>query len=80
MLVEIVDAIPHPDFKYPRVYNDIGLLRLKRKITFNKDIRPACLSSIEISEKTSQVFVVFGRGMLEGGPDGLQQYLTKQYY
>lgn len=55
---EIADVFVHPDFKYPRAYNDIGLIRLNRKIQFTKGIRAACLSTDnEISDNSSQLIV-----------------------
>ncbi|KAK9890263.1 hypothetical protein WA026_010373 [Henosepilachna vigintioctopunctata] len=35
--------VAHPDYSYPQKYNDIALIKVKRKIKFSKYIRPACL-------------------------------------
>ena len=44
--VNIVEIIAHPQYvsKNKNFYNDIALLRLERKITFQPNIRPACLA------------------------------------
>lgn len=39
----ISKMIRHPSYKPPTIYNDIALIKLSTVITFNKDIRPACL-------------------------------------
>lgn len=41
--VNIADFIKHPDYQPAYKYNDIALLKLDRKISFNSYIRPACL-------------------------------------
>lgn len=41
--VNVAESITHPGFKKPSKYNDIGLIRLDRKINFNRYMRPACL-------------------------------------
>ncbi|XP_076630900.1 serine protease 1 [Colletes latitarsis] len=35
--------IRHPNYKPPTIYNDIAVIKLNTVITFNKEIRPACL-------------------------------------
>ncbi|XP_063220939.1 serine protease Hayan-like [Bacillus rossius redtenbacheri] len=39
----ISKVIRHPEYKPPAKYNDIGLLRLARRVAFSRFIRPACL-------------------------------------
>lgn len=41
--LNIIESIPHPEYKYPVRYNDIGLFKLDRSVQFNGAIRPACL-------------------------------------
>lgn len=41
--LRIVERIPHPEYRYPSQYNDIGLFKLERKVQLNGAIRPACL-------------------------------------
>lgn len=41
--LRIIQSIPHPDYRYPIQYNDIGLFKLERRVELNAAIRPACL-------------------------------------
>lgn len=40
----ITESHVHPDYRNKSNYNDIGLIRLNGKVTFNEYIRPACLA------------------------------------
>ncbi|CAH0559206.1 unnamed protein product [Brassicogethes aeneus] len=42
-LLKVLEGIQHPDFSYPILYNDIGLLKVE-KMKFNSFVRPACLN------------------------------------
>lgn len=39
----ISESIPHPKYNLSSRYNDIALLRLRGRVTFNPFVRPACL-------------------------------------
>lgn len=39
----IIERIRHPNYQWPSVYNDIGLVKMERKVEFNAWIRPSCL-------------------------------------
>ncbi|GLV33485.1 uncharacterized protein CBL_20220 [Carabus blaptoides fortunei] len=39
----VLEIIKHPDFKLPAAYNDIALIKLNKRVKFNRFIRPACL-------------------------------------
>lgn len=41
--LRIIESIPHPEYRYPIQYNDIGLFKLERRVELNGSIRPACL-------------------------------------
>lgn len=41
--VNVIQIIPYPSYRRDRHYNDIGLLKLERKVQFTDTIRPACL-------------------------------------
>lgn len=48
----VVEIIPHPNYRRASKYDDIALLKLDRKVTLNPYKRPACLpTSFEGSEK-----------------------------
>ncbi|XP_017039977.1 serine protease snake-like [Drosophila ficusphila] len=40
---EVLELKTHPNFQFPVLYNDIGLVRLVRKVTFSNYKLPACL-------------------------------------
>jgi len=39
----VLETKAHPDFRYPVLYNDIGVVRLRRQVTFSHYKLPACL-------------------------------------
>ncbi|KAF4517002.1 hypothetical protein B566_EDAN009675 [Ephemera danica] len=41
--IAVAQVIPHPQYRPPALYHDIGLLRLARHVTFHLNMRPACL-------------------------------------
>ncbi|XP_016978477.1 serine protease snake-like [Drosophila rhopaloa] len=41
--IEVLELKAHPEFRYPALYNDIGIVRLRRKVTFSRYKLPACL-------------------------------------
>lgn len=41
--LKIIESIPHPEYRYPVQYNDIGLFKLERRVELSGAIRPACL-------------------------------------
>ncbi|KAJ8921895.1 hypothetical protein NQ315_008528 [Exocentrus adspersus] len=41
--IKIAELIPHPDYKSPSAYNDIGLVKLQKKVDISVHTRPACL-------------------------------------
>ncbi|XP_077290819.1 uncharacterized protein LOC143914466 [Arctopsyche grandis] len=42
-LFNVIERVTHPDFKRNSFYNDIGLLKLDKKIKYSETVRPACL-------------------------------------
>ncbi|XP_058060708.1 venom protease-like [Anopheles bellator] len=40
---DVIERIPHPEYKQSAHYNDIALLKLNRKVIFSPYIRPICL-------------------------------------
>lgn len=57
----ISKIITHPEYKPPSKYNDIALLKLSRKVTFYKHIRPACLYLDERLSQDKAVATGWGR-------------------
>lgn len=73
----IIDHIPHPEYTRRLVYNDIALLKVDRKITFNPHTRPLCLPT---SSALPEEFLSMGwgaTGALEPLSNNLIQ--VKQY-
>ncbi|CAD6244873.1 GSCOCT00013512001.2-RA-CDS [Cotesia congregata] len=42
-IISIVKIIVHPEFKRPRLYHDIALLKLERGVEFKNNVKPGCL-------------------------------------
>lgn len=63
--VIITQRLKHPDYRPPSTYNDIGLLKLQRRMTFNRYIRPACLPDDAAITMTSSKAVATGWGLVE---------------
>uniref|UniRef100_A0A6P4EZN1 Serine protease snake-like n=1 Tax=Drosophila rhopaloa TaxID=1041015 RepID=A0A6P4EZN1_DRORH len=40
---EVLERKAHPDFRYPVLYNDIGIIRLSGEVRYNRYKLPACL-------------------------------------
>lgn len=69
----VIERIPHPNYKSSSYYNDIALLKLDRQVIFNPHIRPACLpSSPKIPEHSRLVAMGWGQtGALDPRTDWL---------
>lgn len=61
---EIAEIILHPNFKSNLVYNDIMLLKLDRKVTFTKYVRPACLYTLNELPRDAELAAT-GWGLIE---------------
>lgn len=50
----VVERISHPNYRYPRKYHDIALLKLQAPFDLNQYVRPACLQvQTSIAEKSA---------------------------
>ncbi len=65
--INVAKVTVHPNYKPPQLYNDIALLKLGRKISFNKNLRPACLNTKH--EINSPKVVATGWGSRNYGKD-----------
>ncbi|XP_017008769.2 serine protease snake-like [Drosophila takahashii] len=57
---EVLELKAHPDFRYPVLYNDIGIVRLRGEIRYNRYKLPACLPLD--NEDRSDAFIAIGWG------------------
>lgn len=62
--VEVEEVLPHEQFESRTYKNDIAVLKLRRRVTFNDDIQPACLpyDSLRNEDLTSRAAYVTGYG------------------
>ncbi|XP_021696094.1 serine protease snake [Aedes aegypti] len=58
---DVERAIRHPSYKVSSVYNDIALVKVKRRIRFSPYIRPACLWTSEAFSFSSVIATGFGQ-------------------
>ncbi|KAJ6636459.1 Serine protease snake [Pseudolycoriella hygida] len=58
--LRIIQSIPHPDYRYPIQYNDIGLFKLERRVELNGAIRPACLPEQSAVQTKSAIATGWG--------------------
>lgn len=42
-IIGVQEIIVNPRYKHPQLYHDIALIRMSRRVYFNKMLRPACL-------------------------------------
>ncbi|XP_068231552.1 serine protease ami-like [Palaemon carinicauda] len=59
---EVQLIIPHPEYRRPRRYNDIALLRLRITVPFSRRVRPACLPYRNTRVPSGAKMVVAGWG------------------
>lgn len=70
----IDQLIPHPSYKLPKKYHDIGLIRLSRQVRFNTFIRPACLWTHFNINQNKTIATGWGRTEFAGqSSDALQK-------
>ncbi|XP_075223924.1 serine protease snk-like [Lycorma delicatula] len=66
--VDVENVITHPNYKPPKIYNDIALLLIKIQIIFNYNIRPACLSITKnLSQLPDPIVIATGWGHVNYG-------------
>lgn len=60
-IIAVAQAVRHPDYKVPEVYNDIALLRLAREPDMSTPhVRPACLQVDTKLKKDKLNLIGFG--------------------
>ncbi|CAD7092803.1 unnamed protein product [Hermetia illucens] len=70
----------HPDYKYPSVYNDIGPIKLDKKVKLSPDIRPACLPTV--FEEPDKRAILLGWGLadrMRPGPQRLMKQILEKF-
>ena len=58
---DVAEIIPHPEYTSRYVYNDIGLVKLTDRVTYNYHIRPICLPT---NSDLPDIFQSMGWGAL----------------
>ena len=61
---EIAELIMHPGYKTGDVDNDMALIRLKKKASFNTYVRPACFPDSSVKFPDGEECYVTGWGAL----------------
>jgi secreted trypsin-like serine protease len=62
--IEVAEIIKHPNYKIPRQYDDIALIRLASVVTFGKGLYPICLSTATTIEP-EEIMTAIGFGFTE---------------
>lgn len=57
----VSEIINHPDYRPPPKYNDIALLKLGRRVSIRKNIRPACLHTGSGLPESKVIAIGWGR-------------------
>ncbi|XP_015112762.1 serine protease snake [Diachasma alloeum] len=74
-IIGVVEIVRHPEYKHPKLYADIALMRLARPVVFSDTISPACLHS-RFGGVTETVWAT-GWGSLQFGDVQIQDNLHK---
>jgi hypothetical protein len=64
-MLNVVQRIPHPDYRTSEKYHDIALLQLDNDVTFDTFVKPACLHIQDIDPNDKPVAT--GWGLTEPG-------------
>lgn len=73
-MYEVDQIIAHPEYQNQFVYHDIGLLKLRKNVQFNVNIRPICLP-VDTTKKFDQIWAI-GWGNYKGASyEGVLQKL-----
>lgn len=64
--LNVAESISHPLYKRRIKYNDIGLIRMDRKISFSEYMRPACLPETYDSETEKALATGYGKTDFKG--------------
>lgn len=74
MILNVAEWISYSSTAHDQAHNDIGLIRLERKINFNKYIRSACLPPVLLEEHAQKKTIATGWGHI-GFADGMSNTL-----
>lgn len=58
---EIVQIVPHPEYKPPSKYNDIALMKVKPDFILSRDIRIGCLNLNDTFDNNTLTIIGFGK-------------------
>lgn len=72
---EIESIIVHPEYKYPKAYNDIAVLVLKKNVTMNNKVRPICFE--KVADLNGKDLIATGWGVTNFGESEQSEDLKK---
>lgn len=72
---EITAVLRHPNFTVSSYYDNIAILVLDKKVTFNKHVRPVCLE--EVKDLDNVEILGTGWGLLTSTSDGPEENLKE---
>ncbi|KAJ8961832.1 hypothetical protein NQ318_021447, partial [Aromia moschata] len=67
--IEVDRVIQNPNYNSPSSYNDIALVRLRRRVQFSASVLPACLNTASNVNLATNTFIALGWGKTDfAGP------------
>lgn len=69
-IIGISKILVHPQYRPPLTYHDIALIKMSKKVTITKSIRPACLPQAEedvLRRIDTKTFTAAGFGITGAG-------------
>lgn len=78
--IKITQIISHPEYKSQVKYNDIAIFKLASPITFNPNVRPACLNTDSNLAWDKAIVIGFGQTASDGPvSDHLMKVMLSNY-
>lgn len=78
--IHVDEYIPYPSYLRTTKYDDIGLIKLSRPVTFNEHIRPACMPETYETNTRNAVATGWGRTGLNNSPSDILQKVILELY
>lgn len=75
VIVDVKEAIPHPEYNTTTFYNDIAILKLETPLTFSDTIKPILLADETFDAPDGEICVVSGWGDMEFSTGTFPEFL-----